>query len=45
MDARSLLDNMGGVLINGLNQHKKALQLSFNNIPNKKLKRYLEKVD
>ena len=45
MDARSLLDNMGGVLINGLNQHKKALQLSFNNIPNKKLKRYLETVD
>jgi hypothetical protein len=44
-DARTLLDNMGGVLINGLKQHKKALKLSYNELSTVRLKRYLESID
>ena len=44
-DARTLLNNMGGVLINGLRQHKKALQLSYNELSTVRLSRYLKGVD
>ena len=44
-DARTLLDNMGGVLINGLRRHKKALQLSYNELSTVRLSRYLKGVD
>jgi hypothetical protein len=45
MDARALLDNMGGVLINGLKNHKNAIKISFNNLPTNRLKKYFKSID
>jgi hypothetical protein len=45
VDARTLLNNMGGVLINGLEQHRKALKLSYNELSTVRLKRYFDGID
>ena len=44
-DARVLLNNMGGVLINGLKQHKRALKLSFNELITPRLRQYFKSID
>jgi len=44
-EARALLNDMGGVLVNGLRNHKKALKISFNNLSTSRLKKYFKTVD
>jgi len=45
IEARQLLNNMGEVLVNGLNQHKKAIKLSYNELSTLRLGRYLKSID
>ena len=42
--ARLLLDDMGKVLINGLDQHKNAIKISFKGLPTQRVSKYIESV-
>ena len=45
IEARKLLNNMGEVLVSGLNQHKKAILFSYNELPTARLNQYLKNID
>jgi len=45
IEARTLLDDMGKVLINGLENHKNSIRVAFKHMPTQRVNKYLKNVD
>ena len=45
IEARTLLDDMGKVLINGLGMHRNSIKVAFKHMPTQRVNRYLENVE
>jgi len=44
-EARTLLNEMGKVLVNGLDKHKDAIRVAFKHMPSQRVERYLKTVE
>jgi len=45
IEARTLLDDMGKVLINGLDNHKNSIKVAFKHMPTQRVNKYLKNVE